>query len=160
MGKIEELSTPNGTVILSGSPDLRVVLVEDDPDLRTIICRLWEQVTLPEKPTLAITDDAEWAITFIAQAPRLTVLVTDVLMPKMNGRELARKVRARFPETAIAYLTVVEGAHLAGDDVDDTFRKTSPNLAQQLALLTPFLAMRRRLLLTNAHLRDRPLSLV
>jgi CheY-like chemotaxis protein len=54
----------------------------------------------------------------IANDAEFDVLLTDVVMPKMSGRELARELRARDPELRVVYVSgytadrVLEGGGL------------------------------------------------
>jgi CheY-like chemotaxis protein len=79
-----------------------VLLVEDEESLRELIGELLEangyQVLAAEDPTKAIE---------IAGRPEVVIhlLLTDVLMPGMNGRELAQRVRELRPDIRVLYMS-------------------------------------------------------
>jgi signal transduction histidine kinase len=79
-----------------------VLLVEDDAQLRalarTILVRQGYHVLDAPNPTEAL------AIS-IGFAGSIALLVTDVVMPQMNGRELARKLSATRPDTKVLYMS-------------------------------------------------------
>ena len=67
-----------------------VLVVEDDPSLRTLMVR-----TLSEKGyrTLQASDGIE-ALELLAADPEIELVVTDIVMPRMNGVELAQQLAA------------------------------------------------------------------
>ncbi len=79
-----------------------ILLVEDEPAVREVTREALEiggyLVIATDGPAAAarIANDAEIAI---------DLLLTDVIMPGMNGPELARKVRASRPELIALFMT-------------------------------------------------------
>jgi len=79
-----------------------VLLVEDEEGLRELIDELLEEsgyhVLAAENPTKAIE---------IAERHEgvIHLLLTDVVMPQMNGRELARRVKQRRPDVRVLYMS-------------------------------------------------------
>jgi two-component system cell cycle sensor histidine kinase/response regulator CckA len=77
-----------------------VLIVEDDRNVRTVtVLALKDQVArvleAPDGPSaLALVEREEG---------RIDLLLTDVMMPEMNGRELAEKLRARLPGLKILF---------------------------------------------------------
>ena len=67
-----------------------VLVVEDDPSLRALMVR-----TLSAKGyrTLEASDGVE-ALERLATDPDIELVVTDIVMPRMNGVELARQLAA------------------------------------------------------------------
>jgi PAS domain S-box-containing protein len=88
------------TAIPGGSET--VIVVEDDAAVRRAVCTLLERwgytVIQADRPTAALE-----IARGMRQAPDL--LITDVIMPDMNGRELARKVEAQWPGIRTMYLS-------------------------------------------------------
>ena len=55
---------------------------------------------------VVVADCGEQALNLLAgDGPRPDLLVTDVIMPGMNGKELAEEARKRIPSLAILYLS-------------------------------------------------------
>ena len=80
---------------------LRVLVVDDEEPMRLFVGRVLQDAG-HEVAMAASGDDA------FAMLPALTVLdvlVTDEVMPRMPGHELARLVRAREPAVRVLYLT-------------------------------------------------------
>jgi PAS domain S-box-containing protein len=79
-----------------------VLLVEDADSLREMIHELLEgngyRVLAAADPTAAL-ELAE------GHAGPIHLLLTDVVMPRMNGRELARKIKALRPDVRILYMS-------------------------------------------------------
>jgi CheY-like chemotaxis protein len=79
-----------------------VLLVEDEESLRELIGELLEangyQVLAAEDPTKAIEIAGRLEVV-------IHLLLTDVLMPGMNGRELAQRVRELRPDIRVLYMS-------------------------------------------------------
>ncbi|HZI77573.1 MAG TPA: response regulator, partial [Gemmatimonadales bacterium] len=67
-----------------------VLVVEDDPALRALMAR-----TLAAKGYRALeASDGIEALEQLAQEPDIELVVTDIVMPRMNGVELAQQLIA------------------------------------------------------------------
>ncbi len=79
-----------------------VLLAEDDPHVRELSASLLERfgyTVLPAK-------SGEHAMTiFRNQNGKVDILLTDVIMPDMNGRELASMAMARQPDLKVLYMS-------------------------------------------------------
>jgi CheY-like chemotaxis protein len=80
---------------------LRVLLVDDDPEVRATAESLLheldcEVLTAPDGPS---------AISVLERAPDVRLLLTDVVMPQMNGVELAGAAHALRPELKVLLST-------------------------------------------------------
>jgi len=91
-----------------------VLVAEDDDDVRGITCQVLEI----NGYTVLEASDVEDAVRIAHDHPGpIDLLLTDVVMPRMSGPELAEIVRERRPEVAILYVsgytddTRVYGAH-------------------------------------------------
>ena len=79
-----------------------VLVVEDDPSVR----RLTTQVLRSHHFRVLEAASGEEALHLAeGHAGALDLLLTDVVMPGMNGRELATRLQARRPETAVVYMS-------------------------------------------------------
>jgi len=92
-----------------------VLVVDDEEGLRSIVCRTLQQEGYG---TLEAAHGAE-ALEVIEKAPAsVDLVVTDVVMPGMDGRELGRRLTQRWPALPILYISAY--------DVNDIFRRGSP----------------------------------
>ncbi len=48
---------------------------------------------------------------------RVDLLITDLIMPELNGKELAEKVRERFPSLPIIFISGYIDTHIIHNDV-------------------------------------------
>ena len=79
-----------------------VLLVEDEPGVMRMTSRLLERLGYE----VIAASSAQAALGKLeAHAGRIDLLMTDVIMPDMNGRDLARQVRARFPELPTLFVS-------------------------------------------------------
>ena len=88
--------------VLESSPEEHVVLVvEDDPGVRSFTVN-----ALRELGYEAIDADAgAMARQKLAENPRVTILLTDVVLPTGNGRELADELLKERPDLVVLYMT-------------------------------------------------------
>jgi CheY-like chemotaxis protein len=88
----------------------KILVVDDEPDLRFLLRRVFEQAGH------VVTDagHGEAALEVVrGSAPDL--VVTDMMMPVMDGAELIRRLRADPATAQIPILAVTGDAQLAGD---------------------------------------------
>jgi CheY-like chemotaxis protein len=104
-------ATPDPT----GEPRLLILVVDDEEGLRDLVCRTLQAEGYS---TLEAGHGAE-ALEVMEAAPGpVDLVVTDVVMPGMDGRELGRRISQRWPELPILYISAY--------DVNDIFRRGSP----------------------------------
>jgi CheY-like chemotaxis protein len=92
-----------------------VIVVDDEESLRGLVCR-----TLRDEGygTLEACHGGD-ALEVIELAPEpVDLVITDVVMPGMDGRELGRRLNQRWPTLPILYISAY--------DVNDIFRRGSP----------------------------------
>jgi DNA-binding NarL/FixJ family response regulator len=87
---------------------LRVVVVEDDARYRASL-----ETLLGNSPGFALAasfGNGERALAWFeaADEPAFDVVIMDVELPRMSGIEATARLRARFPDAAVAMLTVFE----------------------------------------------------
>ena len=78
-----------------------VLVVEDDSDVRDYVVETL--ASLGYKVFEA--GEAESALRLLDENPSVHLLLTDVVMPSMNGRKLAEEARLRRPDLKILYMT-------------------------------------------------------
>jgi putative two-component system response regulator len=81
---------------------LRCLVVDDEPRLRQVLVRLMESDGFT---CLQAANGAD-ALDVLRRMP-VTLVLTDLRMPQMDGVELLRQVRARYPDTAVVMITAV-----------------------------------------------------
>lgn len=90
---------------LPDAPSIRILLVDDDPSVRRVSVRLLQRRGFE----VIDTGDAESALSLHSEHAtrdaRIDLLLTDVIMPGTSGRTLARVLRERDPDVAVAYMS-------------------------------------------------------
>jgi two-component system, cell cycle sensor histidine kinase and response regulator CckA len=99
-----------------GTEAARVVLVVDDePNVRDLVCRTLRGGGYR---TLEAAHGGEALDILEAGSDTVDLIVTDVVMPGMDGRELGRRLAQSRPTLPILYMSAY--------DVNDIFRRGSP----------------------------------
>ena len=79
---------------------IRVLLAEDDAVMREFLARALEksgyEVQSVDRGTAAIP---------LLEAERFDLLLTDIVMPEMDGFELAQKAAVHWPEMRVMFIT-------------------------------------------------------
>jgi CheY-like chemotaxis protein len=79
-----------------------ILLVEDDPSVRAIARRTLEDLGYAVQEA---SNGAE-AIALTARYPaHIDLLVTDVIMPRVGGGKLARRIRASRPDLPVLFMS-------------------------------------------------------
>ena len=93
-------NTPEDTAAGLTGHGATVLVVEDENALREVTCRILERGGY----TVLAADGGEEALRLAADHS-IDVLVTDVIMPNMLGRDLADAVRSRWPGTRVLFMS-------------------------------------------------------
>ncbi|GGE88305.1 response regulator [Sphingomonas prati] len=93
---------------------LRVLLSEDDAEVRSVVAAYLADLG----HAVVSVESGARALAVLAEDARFDALVTDYAMPGMSGMELARQVRASWPD--IAVLLVTGFAEVGADAADVT----------------------------------------
>ena len=95
-----------------------VLLVEDEDAVR----KLARYVLEDRGYTVVEACDAETALSLLAGEPGIDLLLTDLAMPGMSGRDLAERVRAAHPQVGVVFMSgyTPEAGRLA-EVADSTF---------------------------------------
>lgn len=80
---------------------LLVLVVDDEEPVRRFVDRVLRDAGY----RTATASDGPEALAVAEKIGRFDILVTDVMMPQMNGDELARRLRQAQPELKVLYLT-------------------------------------------------------
>jgi CheY-like chemotaxis protein len=87
----------------------RILVVDDEPDLRFILRRIFERAG----HEVADASDGLQALEWV-QGSLPELVVTDMMMPVMDGRELIRRLRADPATAQIPILATTGNVELAG----------------------------------------------
>ncbi len=82
-------------------PKVSVLIVDDEEPVRKFV----DRVLTGAGYQTALAADGPEAIAVAEKLGRFDVLLTDVMMPAMQGDELARRVRQQQPNVKVLYLT-------------------------------------------------------
>lgn len=85
----------------SSPGSVNVLVVDDEESIRRFVDRVLRDAGY----RTAIAADGVEALERASQLADVDVLVTDVMMPKMSGDELAKRLRQVKPEVKVLYLT-------------------------------------------------------
>ena len=100
-GRVEAAEVPAITVVPKGNSE-RILLVEDDRSILEIATRLLVtqgyRVITASSPTEALQQHQK-------QAGKIDLLITDVIMPEMNGRELANLLLVRNKTLKVLFMS-------------------------------------------------------
>jgi putative two-component system response regulator len=90
------------------SQAVHCLVVEDEPNLRRVLARLMENNGFT-------CDEASNGVEALAilEQKAVTLVLTDVHMPVLDGISLLRQATARFPETAVMLVTAVDDVRTA-----------------------------------------------
>lgn len=91
-----------------------ILVVDDDASLRSLA-----QIILEDRGYRVLVADGGRQALQIARAEPgpIDLLVTDLVMPGMDGAELGRQLRVVRPATRVLYMTALAVAQLAGHTV-------------------------------------------
>jgi CheY-like chemotaxis protein len=79
-----------------------ILLVEDEDIVRRLIAKVLQDAGY----TVLEAANGEQALSLIKNKnASVHLLLTDMIMPKMNGRELAKKFRLLYPQSRIIYMS-------------------------------------------------------
>lgn len=79
-----------------------ILVVDDDVKVRRVVCRMLERF---DYRTIEAANGEEGIRTLEQRGNEISLVVTDVVMPLMGGRELARWIDQHMPEKAILFMS-------------------------------------------------------
>jgi PAS domain S-box-containing protein len=87
---------------LAGGEAETILVVEDDPDLRSYLAEILRSLDY----RVVIASDATSALEILAKKERpVDLLLTDIIMPGLNGRQLADEALREYPALKVLYMT-------------------------------------------------------
>ncbi|MET0270810.1 MAG: PAS domain-containing protein [Sphingomonas sp.] len=98
-GAAEEI-VPQATVVPEGDGQ-SVLVVEDDPSVRLLVREVLEELSY----TTIEAEQADQAIPVLASDRPIDLMISDVGLPGMNGRQLAEIARQHRPDLPILFVT-------------------------------------------------------
>ena len=107
-----------------------VLLVEDEDMVRAVA----ERALTRQGYTVLTAENGEAALELIEQHPRPSLLVSDVVMPVMDGPTMARRIRQRYPDLPILFMSGYAEEQLRRSiDIENVGFIPKPFSVQQLA---------------------------
>ena len=98
----EPLYKPQETVPDTSPGTEKILLVEDDDSVRDLAREILE---MNGYEVVEAANGVEALEVFAANAGTVEMLVTDLVMPKMGGRDLAKKLTPDNPQLMVLYLS-------------------------------------------------------
>ncbi|CAM5770449.1 histidine kinase [Labrys miyagiensis] len=84
-----------------GKREQIILLVEDESSMRRFSVDALRELGY----SVIHAESGKDAIALLANHPRIDLLVTDIIMPEMNGRQLADEIQRRRPGVKVLYMT-------------------------------------------------------
>ena len=110
----------SGTTHTAAARNACIVLVDDDADVRDIAAAMLRDAG---HDVLDVASGTAALDTLSQSTTRAELLLTDVVMPGMNGVELATIVRRNWPELPVLFMTGYAGSGLLPADANDNVLK-------------------------------------
>jgi CheY-like chemotaxis protein len=103
-----------------GPDEVTILVVDDEAAVRRVVTRLLERAG---HTVLAAADGAEALAIAQAHAGRIDLLLTDVVLPGMPGRDVADQLRGQRPQTRVLYMSGYPGDEITrrGLEADATY---------------------------------------
>jgi len=82
--------------------DERVLVVDDEPGVRKLVARILRS----HGYDVFETEDGPSALALLGSAKRqMNLVVTDIVMPKMSGTQLAEEIQSRWPDMKVLFVS-------------------------------------------------------
>jgi signal transduction histidine kinase len=115
VGEIIAEETPNTALLPFANAGETVLIVEDDPAVRVLVSAVLSELGY----AFVEAGDADSAMPIIESSQRIDLLISDVGLPGMNGRQLAEIGRQVRPDLKVLFITgYAEHAAVRGGFLD------------------------------------------
>lgn len=84
----------------------RILIVDDQNSVRATMAAALKS----DNYEIDVAESGAKAIGYVERMP-YDLIITDYSMPEMNGLELTKKIKSRYPATSILIVTASESAH-------------------------------------------------
>jgi two-component system, cell cycle sensor histidine kinase and response regulator CckA len=91
-----------------------ILVVEDDPDVQSLIGDVLREYGYN---VIMAHDGEEGLMLFEQHTPSIALVIADLMMPKMKGRELYERIRSVSPTTGFLFISGYRADQLGGDFV-------------------------------------------
>ncbi|HET8650187.1 MAG TPA: response regulator [Gemmatimonadales bacterium] len=92
-------------------PHRTILVVDDDPGVRRVATR----ILVAQTYQVLEAEDGARAVEILAEKPeQVDLVLTDVVMPVMNGRELADAIAQRWPHVQLLFMSGYAGDEIVG----------------------------------------------
>jgi len=97
---VEKATQEKHAEVIQGNGQ-HILVVEDDADVRKFVSETLRDLNY----RVAATESAEAALEYFSNHDPVDAIITDVIMPGMNGRQLADAIGAVSPEAKVIFMT-------------------------------------------------------
>ena len=129
------------------------LIVDDEPRLRQVLVHLMRG----DGFTCLEAGNGDRGARAAASSSRVTLVLSDLRMPKMDGLELLREMRARYPDVAVVMITAVADVEVAVSclAIGAMDYLTKPFQLEEVRARVAQALEKRRLLLENRDYQER-----
>ncbi|WP_218175355.1 ATP-binding protein [Pseudomonas sp. D2002] len=115
LGEMQTQAPINPTLLPFANAGETVLIVEDDPAVRVLVCAVLKELGYASVEA----GDANTALPIIESEQRIDLLISDVGLPGMNGRQMAEIGRQLRPDLKVLFITgYAEHAAVRGGFLD------------------------------------------
>lgn len=112
--ELETVSQSTVEMSVEAQPGETILVVEDEATILSLAERILTELGYE----VLVAENGFQAVEVLKRQGRVDLLLTDVVMPQMNGRELARRIRIERPDIQVLYMSgyTTNSLPLPGED--------------------------------------------